>query len=307
MTEGNDANSNFSSMRSYPKDIQLMANILKEMGVNDYEPRVLNHMLEFSYRYIITILEDADLYSKHARKSCIDSEDVKLAIELYQEKILTGPPSRDVIAEVANLRNSMPLPQIKASAGLRLPPDRHNLTACNYRLKPSFKKGKFQTVSKLGNTSLSTSTDFSASKMLSPVPPFSILPKSSSILTSTVTKPVASISKPIPTPIIKFSDGKSFSTATPMPSVPASIPSTIITSQPQVVMSDLCETSVAPQILMPTFGTSLATINQTPTMSTASSYIQMPTVSALNTEDKVSSENKSLNRSFEEDDDYDMQ
>lgn len=35
--------------RSAPKDAQVMAAILKEMGVNEYEPRVINQMLEFSY------------------------------------------------------------------------------------------------------------------------------------------------------------------------------------------------------------------------------------------------------------------
>ncbi len=39
-----------SSVKSTPKDAQVMAAILKEMGVTDYEPRVINQMLEFTYR-----------------------------------------------------------------------------------------------------------------------------------------------------------------------------------------------------------------------------------------------------------------
>ena len=35
--------------RTTPKDAQVMASILKEMGVNEYEPRVINQMLDFSY------------------------------------------------------------------------------------------------------------------------------------------------------------------------------------------------------------------------------------------------------------------
>jgi len=36
--------------KSSPKETQIMAAILKDMGVNEYEPRVLNQMMEFSYR-----------------------------------------------------------------------------------------------------------------------------------------------------------------------------------------------------------------------------------------------------------------
>ena len=32
------------------KDFQTMVSVLKDMGVEDYEPRVINQLLEFSYR-----------------------------------------------------------------------------------------------------------------------------------------------------------------------------------------------------------------------------------------------------------------
>ena len=37
--------------KSVPKDAQVMISILKDMGINDFEPRVVNQMLEFSYRW----------------------------------------------------------------------------------------------------------------------------------------------------------------------------------------------------------------------------------------------------------------
>lgn len=40
-------------MKSSPRDAQVMGAILKEMGVTEYEPRVVNVMLEFVYRKII--------------------------------------------------------------------------------------------------------------------------------------------------------------------------------------------------------------------------------------------------------------
>ena len=33
-----------------PFVVQVMVAILKDMGINDFEPRVINQMLEFSYR-----------------------------------------------------------------------------------------------------------------------------------------------------------------------------------------------------------------------------------------------------------------
>ena len=36
--------------KAVPKDGQVMISMLKDMGITDYEPRVINQMLEFSYR-----------------------------------------------------------------------------------------------------------------------------------------------------------------------------------------------------------------------------------------------------------------
>lgn len=44
-------------VRSTPKDALVMSAILREMGISDYEPRVVNQMLEFTYRkFYIVIL-----------------------------------------------------------------------------------------------------------------------------------------------------------------------------------------------------------------------------------------------------------
>lgn len=42
-----------------PKDAQVMVAILKDMGIMEFEPRVVNQLLEFSYRYATNILEDS--------------------------------------------------------------------------------------------------------------------------------------------------------------------------------------------------------------------------------------------------------
>jgi len=127
--------------KSMPKDGRVMVSILKDMGIMDFEPRVVNQLLEFSYRYISTILDDSKVLSAHARKKAVDLDDVKLAVQMHTDHNLTNPPPRDLLLEVAAKRNAIPLPIPKQSGGLRLPPDRYCLTATNYRLKPSKKRG----------------------------------------------------------------------------------------------------------------------------------------------------------------------
>ncbi|XP_030305105.1 transcription initiation factor TFIID subunit 9 isoform X2 [Calypte anna] len=129
-----------ASPKSAPKDAQVMAQILKDMGITEYEPRVINQMLEFAYRYVTTILEDAKIYSSHAKKSSVDADDVRLAIQCRTDQSFTSPPPRDFLLDIARQKNQTPLPLIKPYSGPRLPPDRYCLTAPNYRLKSLQKK-----------------------------------------------------------------------------------------------------------------------------------------------------------------------
>ncbi|XP_059833322.1 transcription initiation factor TFIID subunit 9 [Mobula hypostoma] len=126
--------------KSVPRDAQVMAQILKDMGITEYEPRVINQMLEFTYRYVTTILEDAKIYSSHAKKASVDADDVRLAIQCRMDHSFTSPPPRDFLLEIARQKNQNPLPLIKPYAGPRLPPDRYCLTAPNYKLKSLHKK-----------------------------------------------------------------------------------------------------------------------------------------------------------------------
>ncbi|XP_077053031.1 transcription initiation factor TFIID subunit 9 [Siphateles boraxobius] len=129
-----------ASPKTVPKDAQVMMQILKDMGVTEYEPRVINQMLEFTYRYVTTIIEDAKIYSTHAKKSSVDADDIRLAIQCRVDQSFTSPPPRDFLLDIARQKNQTPLPLIKPYTGPRLPPDRYCLTAPNYRLKSLQKK-----------------------------------------------------------------------------------------------------------------------------------------------------------------------
>lgn len=123
-----------STVKSVPKDAQVMVAILKDMGVSEHEPRLITQMLEFVYRYVTDILDDAKIYSQHANKKSLDVEDVKLAIQCQLDHSFTTPPPRDLLMEIARHKNNSSLPIIRPT-GLRLPPDRYCFSATNYRLK----------------------------------------------------------------------------------------------------------------------------------------------------------------------------
>ncbi|XP_003426479.1 transcription initiation factor TFIID subunit 9 [Nasonia vitripennis] len=129
-----------SHVKHVPKDAQVIVSIMKDMGITDYEPKVINQLLEFTYRYVTCILDDSKIYANHSKKKFIDLEDVRLAVKLQLDRTFTNPPPRDVLIEVAKAKNSIPLPFVKPNNGLRLPPDRYCLNGTNYKLKSPVKK-----------------------------------------------------------------------------------------------------------------------------------------------------------------------
>ena len=117
-----------------PRDAKIVKSLLKSMGVEDYEPCVIHKFLELWYHYVVDILTDAQVYSEHASKSAIDCDDVKLAIQSKVNFTFSQPPPREVLLELAQNRNKIPLPKSIAGPGLPLPPDQDTLISPNYQL-----------------------------------------------------------------------------------------------------------------------------------------------------------------------------
>ncbi|XP_076370320.1 transcription initiation factor TFIID subunit 9-like [Tachypleus tridentatus] len=216
-----------SNSNSGPKDVQVMAAILKDMGVIQYEPRVINQMLEFTYKYVTTMLDDACLFSSHAKKKNIDVHDVRLAVQLQMDKSFTCPPPRDLLLEVAREKNDTPLPLIKSTAGVHLPPDRYCLTNPNYQAKPQ-KRPRIQVSvpsSKVSFSSIQSNTSnifLSRPSISRVVPAISSANKSGamiSVATKTLGSPLVTLvsrtettftptkSKVTPIPVFKISQG----------------------------------------------------------------------------------------------------
>ncbi|KAJ4842570.1 Transcription initiation factor TFIID subunit 9 [Turnera subulata] len=117
-----------------PRDAKIVKSLLKSMGVEDYEPRVIHQFLELWYRYVVDVLTDAQVYSEHAGKAAIDSDDVKLAIQSKVNFSFSQPPPREVLLELARNRNKIPLPKSIAGPGIPLPPEQDTLILPNYQV-----------------------------------------------------------------------------------------------------------------------------------------------------------------------------
>ncbi|KAJ8922372.1 hypothetical protein NQ315_004315 [Exocentrus adspersus] len=145
-----------------PKDGQVIMAIMKEMGITDYEPKTIVQLTEFVYRYATSVLEEARIYANNSKrkdgdankKKFLDVDDVRLALQLTCESTFTTPPPREVLMEVAHLKNYSMLPSVKPHCGLRLPPDRYCLSSCNYTLKSALKKSAKTNYSLSGTTGM---------------------------------------------------------------------------------------------------------------------------------------------------------
>ncbi|KAG4402778.1 hypothetical protein AAZX31_02G261200 [Glycine max] len=115
-----------------PRDAKIVKSLMKSMGVEDYEPRVVHKFLDLWYRYIVDVLTDAQVYSEHADKSEIDCDDIKLAIQSKLNFSFSQPPPREVLLELAHNRNKIPLPKTIAGPVIPLPPDQDTLISPNY-------------------------------------------------------------------------------------------------------------------------------------------------------------------------------
>lgn len=115
------------------KDAQVIDAILKEMSVTDYEPRVVHQLMEFTNRYVTSILQEAQVLSNYAKKDTIDLDDIQLAFNMQTDK----SPPKESLLEVAREKNNQPLPPVKSHNGIRIPFDKYTLIGTNYRLKPN--------------------------------------------------------------------------------------------------------------------------------------------------------------------------
>ncbi|XP_054262746.1 transcription initiation factor TFIID subunit 9 [Macrosteles quadrilineatus] len=199
-----------AQQKQLPKDAQVITSILKEAGITEYEPRVINQLLEFTYRYVAGVLEDAKVYANHAKKKMLDLDDVRLAVHLQLDRSFTTPPPRDILLEIARMKNNSPLPLVKPHCGIRLPPDRYCLNSCNYRLKSTIPKKFNHSAVSSGSYSMQQQGGV---KMGVKAPQIHVVKRPSNASLTTVPR-TQSISTP--KPVIRFSPAGMHQTQTMM-------------------------------------------------------------------------------------------
>lgn len=117
------------------------------------------------------------------------------------ERSFTNPPPRDVLLDVARLKNNVPLPFVKPNNGLRLPPDRYCLNVTNYKLKNTSKKTMKSLSAMIGNNN---SIGQARMKLDNNKANLSVVKRPGTLTTVARTQTIS-----IPKPVFKFSAGMS--------------------------------------------------------------------------------------------------
>jgi len=122
-----------------PRDARLISLLLSSNPlISDAQPQVLHQLLEFAHRYTQQVLSDSLVYAEHAgRPGGIQIEDVTLAIQARAGWEFGGRVPKEYLQSLADKTNSIPLPSIPETYGVRLPPSKHQLTAVDFDLVPN--------------------------------------------------------------------------------------------------------------------------------------------------------------------------
>ncbi|CDS08723.1 hypothetical protein LRAMOSA10084 [Lichtheimia ramosa] len=128
--------SKYQKQQTQPRDARIISLILQSLGVEQYDPKVVVQLLEFAHRYTSDVLQDALVYAEHANKNDLDLDDVQLAIQGRVNHSFTNPPPKELLLELAEEKNKIPLPLIPEKYGIRLPNEKHCLTGLNFSIVP---------------------------------------------------------------------------------------------------------------------------------------------------------------------------
>jgi len=157
-----------------PRDALVVENILAQMGANAFEPRVVNQSLEFIYRYVGDVLEEARIFQRHRighnnndggddildkdnvvnvgadgetnvnveelKKRSVSVQDVRLASRVVLSREFAAndasAASAESLQKACAKLNEKPMPKLLERPGIRVPQD-DNLLSDNYEIGPA--------------------------------------------------------------------------------------------------------------------------------------------------------------------------
>lgn len=115
-----------------PRDAKIISLILRSLGIEECEPKVLLQMLEFAYKYVTDVLLDAQSYSEHCGRTNISLQDTKLALQTRIGKHFVTPPPRQYMNDIASVVNSKPLLEYENENMLMIPDPKRALLGMEY-------------------------------------------------------------------------------------------------------------------------------------------------------------------------------
>jgi len=120
-----------------PSDAVAVRNVLKSMGVEQHDPRVVNMLLDFMYKYVSEVVLDAEAFSEQAgRPGEVDTEDITLAIQSRTAHYFIQHPPIASQQQLGDRVNAVPLPEFRSDLhGLRYPPEPYNLINPNWQIQ----------------------------------------------------------------------------------------------------------------------------------------------------------------------------
>lgn len=115
-----------------PRDAKIVSLILRSIGIEECDPKVILQFLEIAYKYFIEVLEDAILYAEQAERTVPNGKDIKLAIQTKMGKYFVPPPPRQFMLEISSRINAKPLVVSETSNLIRLPGEKISLLELYY-------------------------------------------------------------------------------------------------------------------------------------------------------------------------------
>lgn len=115
-----------------PRDAKIISLILRSVGIEECEPKVILQFLEVSYKYFSEILEDALLYAGQVGRQAPNTRDIKLAMQTKMGKYFVPPPPRQFMLEISSRINAKPLTVMETSNLIRLPNEKISLLELYY-------------------------------------------------------------------------------------------------------------------------------------------------------------------------------
>lgn len=124
-----------------PRDVRLLHLTFATHAVHNYQDHVPLQLMDFAHRYTKSVLKDALVYNDHSKpvntntnlntntNSTVNTDDIRLAIAARSNYQFKPVPPKELLLELAQERNSKPLPPVIPRWGLNLPPEKYCLTA----------------------------------------------------------------------------------------------------------------------------------------------------------------------------------